>query len=230
VSGRSPETVLVVGAGGLGAAAALALAAGGARRVVLADGTPAAPPDLAAQPLLAERDLGRDRAAATAEALARRFPALAVEAAPRVDAASAPALVDAADVVVEASNRFPLMLAVGDAAARAGRPLVHGAAQHWTAQLVTVLPGVTGCLRCLFEAAPSAAPEAVAPGPLAALAGALLGAEALRLLAGEPAAYAGALLEYEARAARTRKVPLPRRPGCAACGGALRGAPAGGLA
>lgn len=230
MSDRFLEAVLVVGAGGLGAAAALALATGGARRVVLADGTPTAAPDLAAQPLLVARDLGRDRAAATAEALARRFPALAVEAARPVDAASAPELVAAADVVVDASNRFPIMLAAGDAAAAAGRPLVHGAVLHWTAQLVTVVPGVTGCLRCLFEAAPGSAPEAFAPGPLAALAGALLGAEALRLLAGEPPAYAGAILEYEARAARARKVPLPRRPGCAACGRAVRGTPAGGVA
>jgi molybdopterin/thiamine biosynthesis adenylyltransferase len=218
VSDPSPSAALVVGAGGVGAAAALALAAGGARRIVLADGTRVAAPDLAAQPLLVEGDLGRDRAAATAEALARRFPALEIEAAPPADAASAPGLVAGTCVVVEASNRYPVMFAVGDAAARAGRPLVHGAVLHWTAQLVTVLPGETGCLRCLFEAPPPAAPEATAPGPLAAMAGALVGAEALRLLAGQRGAYAGTILEYEARAARTRQVPMPRRAGCAACG------------
>lgn len=211
---------LVVGAGGLGASAALALAAGGLGRIVLADGGRVEAPDLAAQPLLSEGDLGRPRDEASAAALRRRFPALAVEAAGPLDEASAPGLVRAADLVVEASNRFAVMFAANDAAVAAGRPLVHGGILHWSAQLVTVLPGQTGCLRCLFEAPPPvASAEAAAPGPLAALAGALLGAEALRLVAGAPAAYAGRILGYEARAARSRAVPLKRRPGCAACGG-----------
>jgi adenylyltransferase/sulfurtransferase len=220
VSELPRNSALVVGAGGLGASAALALASGGIPRIVLADGATVAASDLASQPLLVARDLGRSRAAASAAALARRFPALAVEAAGPLDAASAPGLVAEVDLVVDASNRFPVMFAANDASVAAGRPLVHGAALRWTAQLVTVLPGETGCLRCLFEAPPPAAAEAAAPGPLAALAGTLLGSEALRLLAGERPVYAGKILEYEARLARARQVPLPRRAGCAACGAA----------
>jgi adenylyltransferase/sulfurtransferase len=230
VSEAPRNTALVVGAGGLGAAAALALAAGGISRIVLADGRPVAASDLAAQPLLTEHDLGRSRAEASAAALSRRFPALAFEAAGQLDTASAPGLVAAADVVVDASNRFQIMFAANDAAAAARRPLVHGAVLRWTAQLLTVLPGETGCLRCLFEGPPPGpGGEVEPPGPLAALAGALLGSEALRLLAGEPAAYAGNLLEYEARAARPRRVPLPRRAACPACCAGIANGPGGGV-
>ena len=42
-----------------------------------------------------------------------------------------------------------------DEAVKRGIPLVHGAALGWSGQLLTVLPGRTGCLRCLFEAPPA---------------------------------------------------------------------------
>jgi hypothetical protein len=46
-----------------------------------------------------------------------------------------------------------------------------------------------------------------------------MGAEALRLLAGERGAYAGRLLVFEARTGRSRLVLVRRRPGCPACAG-----------
>jgi molybdopterin-synthase adenylyltransferase len=95
------------------------------------------------------------------------------------------------------------------------------------------VPGRTGCLRCLFEEPPPAGTvptcaEAGVLGALAGLAGALMGGEALRLLAGERGAYAGRLMVYEARPARTRIVPVRLRPGCPACEGrqTLEGGPA----
>ena len=219
------KTALVIGAGGLGGPAALTLASGGVRRIVLVDAASVETRDLSGHPLLGEDDVGRPRGAAAARRLARRFPDAEVTAAERdLDERSAPALLGPADVVVDASNAFPAMFAVNDAAAAAGKPLVHGGVLQHSAQVLTVVPGETGCLRCLFEAPPpprpGVAPEADVLGPLAGLVGALLGNEALRLLEGERGDYAGRLLVYEARSARSRQVPVKRREGCAACGGA----------
>jgi molybdopterin/thiamine biosynthesis adenylyltransferase len=61
--------------------------------------------------------------------------------------------------------------------------------------------------------------EAGILGPVAGLAGALMGGEALRLLADERGAYEGRLYTYEARSARSRIVLVRKRPGCAACAG-----------
>lgn len=212
------STALVVGAGSLGGAAALALAAGGAARILLADDASVLESDLAAQPALREGDVGASRARATARTLARLFPGVGVEVGAAPDDVAAAALVARADVVVDASNRFSTAFALNDAAVAHGTPLVRAGVVAFSAQLVSVVPGATGCLRCLFEAPPP--PAAGAPpvlGPLAAFAGALLGAEALRLLAGVPGLYAGVVLGYEARAGRARSVPFPRRAGCPAC-------------
>ena len=143
----------------------------------------------------------------------------------RFDVGNALALVGAADVVVDGSDNFATKFLANDAALRARRPLVHGGILRTTAQLLTVAPaGIGGCLRCLFEAPPpqGAVPscaEAGVLGATAGFAGALMGAEALRLLAGERGAYEGRLFTYEARSARGRLVLVRRRPGCAACAG-----------
>jgi molybdopterin/thiamine biosynthesis adenylyltransferase len=60
--------------------------------------------------------------------------------------------------------------------------------------------------------------EAGVLGALAGFAGALMAAEAVRLLSGERGAYVGRLLSFEARSARGRLVMLRRRADCPACG------------
>jgi molybdopterin/thiamine biosynthesis adenylyltransferase len=215
---RTPEgkTAVVFGAGGLGAPAALTLASAGVGRIVLVDRAPVTSQDVAGSPLLRADDVGKLRGAAAAERLARRFPALALEAADAGDEA----LVRAADVVLDASNGFVTMFRANDTAVLARRPLVHAGVLRLTAQLLTVLPGETGCLRCLFEGPPPGPADAVddAPGPLGGLAGALLASEALRVLAGGPGAYAGRLLVLDARSFRSRAVPVRLRASCAVCG------------
>ncbi|BDG06108.1 HesA/MoeB/ThiF family protein [Anaeromyxobacter oryzae] len=222
------KTALVVGAGSLGGPVALALAAAGVGRLVLVDSALVELPDLAAQPLLRDADVGQPRAAAAVRRLARLFPGLELDARADLDARSAVRVARSADVVVDASSRFDTMFLVNDAAVAAGRPLAHAGLLQLTAQLLTVVPGVTGCLRCLFEGPPpGAASSGAAPGvlgPMAGFAGSLLGAEAVRLLEGGPGTYRGRLLVHEARSGRSRCVPVRRRAGCAACGGILPGA------
>lgn len=215
----------MVGAGGLGGPALLALGAAGVGRLMLLDDDAVETSNLSRQPLFGEADLGSRKAEAAARRLARLYPRLRVESLDRrFEAGSAPELVRAADVVVDGSDNFPTRFLANDAALAASRPLVHGAILRYTAQLLTVVPGQTGCLRCLFEAPPP--PDAVPScaqagvlGALAGMAGALMAAEVLRLLGGERGAYAGRLVIFEARPARTRVVAVRRRAGCPACEG-----------
>ncbi len=217
------KRALVIGAGGLGGPALLALASAGVGRLVLVDDDAVDPSNLHRQPLFGAADVGARKAEVAARRLRQLFPAVQVEPHDRrFDDASAFELARAADVVVDGSDNFPTKFLASDAAVAAGKPLVHGGVLRYTLQLLTVLPGETGCLRCLFEAPP---PEGAVPscaeagvlGPLAGFAGSLMGAEAVRVLSGDRGSYAGRLLVYEARAARSRTVPVRRREGCPAC-------------
>jgi molybdopterin/thiamine biosynthesis adenylyltransferase len=223
----SAKSALVIGAGGLGGPALLVLAGGGVGRVVLVEDDAVETSNLNRQPLFGERDLGSRKAAAAADRLRALFPRIAVDARDaRFDARNAIDLVRAADVVVDGSDDFGTKFLANDAATRVRVPLVHGGVLRTTAQLLTVAPeGIGGCLRCLFEAPPPAGEvpscaQAGILGPVAGFAGALMGAEALRLLAGERGAYEGRLYTYEARSARSRLVLVRKRAGCAACAGA----------
>lgn len=230
-SNLAERSALVIGAGGLGGPALLTLAAAGVGRLVLVDGDAVDTSNLNRQPLFVEADVGARKAPAAARWLARRFPGLRVEPVDgRFDERTGPELARSVDLVLDGSDNFPTKFAANDVAVAAGKPLVHGGVLRFTAQLLTVVPGTTGCLRCLFEAPPppDAVPSCAAAGvlgPLAGFAGALMGAEAVRLLAGERGSYAGRLMVFEARSARSRTVPVRRREGCAACG-AVTGASA----
>jgi len=217
------KRALVIGAGGLGGPALLGLAAAGVGRLTVVDGDAVESSNLARQPLYVEADLGRRKAAAAAERLRRLFPAVEVEAVDgRFDGSSAARLLQGADVAVDGSDDFETRFLANDAALRAGVPLVHGGVLRTTGQILTVIPGETACLRCLFEGPPPGGevPSCSQAGVLGALAGfigGLMAAEAVRLLGGEAGAYAGRLLVYEARGARTRAVRVSRRADCTAC-------------
>lgn len=223
------KTALVIGAGGLGGPALLGLAAAGVGRLVLVEDDAVDTSNLARQPLFGEADLGRRKAEAAAERLRALHPGLRLDVHDRrFDAASAAALLADADVLVDGSDNFDTKFLANDAAVAARRPLVHGGVLRTTAQLLTVVPGgLGGCLRCLFEGPPPAGQvptcaQAGVLGPVAAFAGALMAAEAIRVLAGERGAYEGRLLAWEARSARARVVLVRRRPGCAGCDPAVR--------
>jgi molybdopterin/thiamine biosynthesis adenylyltransferase len=217
------KSALVLGAGGLGGAALLVLASAGVGRLLVGDDACLETSDLNRQPLFGEADLGERRAVAAARRLSRLFPSTRVELLQRpFDASGAVALVGSVDVLVDASGDVSTQFLANDAALSARRPLVHGGVIRYAAQLLTVVPGTTGCLRCLFEAPPPAGSvpttaEAGVVGPLAGFAGALMGAEAVRLLLGGVGTYAGQLQVYESRRARARTVPVSMREGCPVC-------------
>jgi len=215
--------VLIIGAGGLGCPAALALAAGGARRIGVVDDDRVDASNLHRQVLFGDADVGELKVVAFARALSRRFPAVdVVTHAIRFDVSNARDLVAQYDVVIDGSDNFATKFLVNDAAVLARRPLVHGAAVGTGGQLVTVPAGGRPCYRCLFEEPP---PPGVGPscaeagvlGPVPGVIGALAGVEASRLLGGQAPAYVGRLLQYDSTGMNLRAVSFNPNPRCAVC-------------
>jgi molybdopterin/thiamine biosynthesis adenylyltransferase len=223
------KSALVIGTGGLGGPALYAIAAAGVGRIVLMDADAVESSNLNRQPFFRESDLGARKVAVAAERLRALRPDARIEPLDeRFGPANAPALVAAVDVVVDGSDNFATKFLANDVAVAARKPLVHGGILRTTAQLLTVAPGPSGCLRCLFESPPPAEAmptnaEAGVLGAVAGFAGALMAAEVVRLLNGERGAYVGRLLSFEARSARGRLVMVRRREGCPACGAVAGG-------
>jgi molybdopterin/thiamine biosynthesis adenylyltransferase len=219
----APKSVLIVGAGGLGCPAALALGAAGITRLGIVDDDRVDASNLHRQVLFADADLGELKVTAFVRALARRHPGLRVEPhAVRFDVTNAEALVAAYDIIVDGTDNFAAKFLINDAAVLAGKPLVHGAAVALGGQMLTVPGHGRPCYRCLFEEppAPGVGPscaEAGVLGPVPGVIGALLGAEAARLAKGETPAFVGRLVQYDSRSMSVRAVRFNPNPQCAVC-------------
>ena len=215
--------MLVVGAGGLGCPASLALARAGVGHLTLADPDRVEVTNLPRQLWHRTSDVGRLKAASAARGPGR-LPGLRVEAlAERVDAGNAEALFRAHDAVVDATDGTATKFFLSDVAVLTGVPLVYGGVLRMQGQAMRVEPGGP-CLRCLYEEAPAAdaVPTCAQAGVLGAMAG-LVGA-LQALLALERLDGAGARGEGRGDAARARRghargcrVRVRRAPDCEGC-------------
>jgi molybdopterin-synthase adenylyltransferase len=207
------KTALLLGMGGLGCPAALALSElCPSLRLVLVDPDRVERSNLPRQILFTDADLGQPKAAVAARKLPNAVPRVC-----RFDASTAAELLQGADVVLDGTDDAETRFLASDECVRRGIPLVHGAAVGWTGQLLTVVAG-SACLRCLFEAPPEASATCAQAGVLAALCG-LVGAQmagaALLVLQGAP--EAGVLHRWDARRGTQRPFRVSRDPGCPAC-------------
>lgn len=220
------DSVLLIGAGGLACGAALGLAAGGARRLVVVDDDRVDESNLHRQVLHSDATVGEPKVRSLALALRTRFTDVEVATLEtRFDARTARDLIAACGVVIDASDNLETKFLANDAAVTGGKPLVHAAAVETWGQILTVPPGGKPCYRCLFEelpppgagAGPSCA-EAGVLGPVPGVLGALQATEALRILRRETAVFTGRLIRYDSRSMSFRTVTFRPNPACAACG------------
>jgi molybdopterin/thiamine biosynthesis adenylyltransferase len=213
-------SVLIVGAGGLGAPAGLYLAAAGVGTVMLADPDVVERSNLQRQIIYAESDLGQPKAEAAADRLAALNPHIFVAGYEGAfDAASADELVAGVDLVLDGTDDFATRFAVNEACVRHGKTLVSGAIGRWTGQ-VGVFQGQP-CYQCLVPEIPPDAETCVSVGVVGALGGvigSMMALEAVKLIVGAGEPLAGRLLIYDALAAETRTVRVGADPQCPVCG------------
>lgn len=222
-----PGRVLLVGAGGLGCGAALALGEAGVAALTVLDDDVVEVSNLHRQVLHTDAFVGLPKARSLCTAMAKAFPG--VSASPieqRFTAENAAELVRSHDVVLDGSDNLETKFLVNDACVLGGKPFVHAAAVGTMGQLLTVPAGGRPCYRCLFEelpAAPADAPncsEAGVLGPVPGVLGSAQACEAIRLLCGKTPAFSGRLVRYDSPAMTMRTITFRRNPDCRVCGDA----------
>jgi molybdopterin/thiamine biosynthesis adenylyltransferase len=145
--------VLLIGMGGIGAPAALYLAAAGVGTLGMVDDDGVSLSNLQRQVLYVEADIGRLKVEAAAERLAALNPDVALEPiARRLDADNANDLIQGWDLVIDGSDSFETRLLVSDACVAAGATLVSAAIGRWET-LIAVLKGKP-CYRCFVPEPP----------------------------------------------------------------------------
>jgi len=223
--------VLIVGLGGLGVPAAIAAVRGGVRILGLVDPDPVELSNLPRQVIYREADLGRLKVDAAAERLSRSTPGLEVERMPfALEPRNAQRILGEFGFIVDATDNPAIKFLINDLCVAAGIPFVYGGVLGMAGQAMSVLPGRTACLRCLFEGPPeesemASCRDAGIIGPVAGAIGMIQGDEAARWNRGEPLELAGKMMVYEgARGGRPRVIEagVRERCGCGAARAAAR--------
>ena len=216
--------VLIVGAGGLGAPAALYLAAAGVGVIGLADPDTVSLSNLQRQVLYATGDVGALKVDVAARRLGDLNAHVQINAhAVALTGANASGLVGGYDLVLDGTDDFATRFAVNAACVAAGVTLVSGALGRWTGQ-VGVFAG-RPCYRCLVPDIPPDAETCAAVGVVGALAGvvgSMMALEAVKRITGAGGPLVGRLLIYDGLAGESRTVRIGADPACPVCG-PLRG-------
>lgn len=215
---------LIIGAGGLGAPAALYLGAAGVGRITLVDHDTVDLTNLQRQIAHTTERVGQDKVASASQAVQAINPLVTLTpVAQRADEALLDQLVPTATVVLDCSDNYRTRHAVNAACVRHGVPLVAGAAIRFDGQITVVDPRQPDnpCYACLFPPEAEFAEVQCATmgvfAPLVGVIGSLQAAEALKLIAQVGESLAGRLLMLDGRSMEWSQMRLRRQPLCPVC-------------
>lgn len=214
-------TVALVGMGGLGAPAALYLAAAGVGRLRLIDDDVVSLSNLQRQVLYGDADMGAAKTERAAAALTALNPHVRIETREtKLDDSNAAELLDGVQVVLDGTDDFATRYAVNTACRALGTTLVSGAVGRWDGQVSTFTRGGP-CYRCLVPEAPPDAETCAQVGIVGALTGvigSLMALEAIKTITSAGDTLVGRLLIFDALKSEARTVKLRRDPACPVCG------------
>jgi molybdopterin/thiamine biosynthesis adenylyltransferase len=215
----------VVGAGGLGSPVALYLAAAGVGRLTLCDHDNVDLTNLQRQIVHDTGTIGVPKVESARRRLAAINPETRVDAlAERVAGERLEALVERADVVIDASDNFATRHAINRACVKFRKPLVSGAGVRFDGQIsVFDLRGDDSpCYHCLFpEEGDLEEMRCAVMGvfaPLVGIVGSMQAAEALKVIMGVGETLNGRLLLLDALKMEWRSIRLRKDPVCRVCG------------
>ncbi|CAG9163380.1 HesA/MoeB/ThiF family protein [Cupriavidus pinatubonensis] len=217
---------LVIGAGGLGAAALPYLASAGVGQISVVDNDHVDLTNLQRQIIHTTDNVGRLKVESAREGMLRINPGVQVDViAARVGDDELEQLVAQADVVLDCCDNFATRQAVNRACVHHRVPLVSGAALRFDGQISVFdrRQDNAPCYACLFppsEPAPEVACATMGVfAPLVGMVGTVQAAEALKLLSGVGQSLAGRLLMVNAMTMEWTTMQLARTPDCPVCAG-----------
>ena len=215
---------LVIGAGGLGSAAAPYLAAAGLGHITLVDHDDVELTNLQRQIMHTEAMIGKSKVASGKQFLQQLNPGVQIEA---IQAKANTSLLDellpSVDIVLDCTDNFTTRHLINASCVKHQKPLVSGSALRFDGQVSVFNPDdkTSPCYACIFS--PDETFEEVSCAtmgifaPLVGIIGAIQAAQALQVLIrfGEP--LIGRMLLWNARTSQIDQIRIARNPDCPVC-------------
>jgi molybdopterin/thiamine biosynthesis adenylyltransferase len=220
--------VTLIGCGALGTVLADTLVRAGVGFLRIVDRDYVEANNLQRQVLFTEKDAeeGRPKAVAAAERLADINSSVRVEPV-LVDAhaANIESLIEGAQVILDGTDNFETRFLLNDAAVKHNLPWVYGACVAAEGMVMPILPGVTACLRCLWDEPPppgtaQTCDTAGVIAPIVHVVAAFEAVEAIKILTGHHDAVRRALVRIDAWSGEHTSFDMSaaQRADCPCCG------------
>ena len=218
--------VLVIGTGGLGAPAAMYLAAAGVGTIGLVDGDVVDLSNLQRQIIHSTPDVGKLKVQSGKETIEAMNPGIKVITYNTfVTAENILEIIKDQDYdfILDGTDNFAAKFLINDACVMAKKPFSHAGIIRFQGQLMTYVPGEGPCYRCVFKNPP---PEGVVPtcreagvlGVMGGVIGTLQATEAIKYILGMEGLLTGHLLTYDALKMVFRKIKISHNKKCGVCG------------
>src|SRR5437773_11554492 len=185
--------VTLCGCGALGTVLANALVRAGVGHLRLVDRDFIETHNLQRQVLFDDHDVAENLP--KAEAAARKLSAInsSVHVEPVVtdiDHTNILDLVKDADLILDGTDNFEIRYLINDVAVKLNKPWIYGGCIGSHGQTMTIIPGQTPCLRCVFEAAPAPGEAGTCEtagvlSPIVNIVASFQAAEAFKILTGQ---------------------------------------------
>lgn len=217
--------VLIIGTGGLGAPAAMFLAAAGVGTLGLVDFDTVDLSNLQRQIIHLTKDVGKPKILSGQETIQEMNPDVkVVPYNKRLDSKNVIDIIHDQhyDFVIDGTDNFPTKFLINDACVFTKTPFSHAGIIRFQGQTTTYVPGQGPCYRCTFHNPPP--PDAVPTckqagvlGVMGGIIGTIQATEALKYVLGIGQLLTGYLLTYDALQMNFRKVKLPQNKNCQVC-------------
>jgi len=217
--------ILIIGAGGLGSAAAPYLAAAGVGKITLVDHDEVELTNLQRQIMHSQNSLGQSKVESGKQFLQSINPTLTIHAIEeRATESLLAKILPTVNIVLDCTDNFVTRHLINSACLQHKVPLVSGSALKFDGQLSVFdfRNAVSPCYACLFS--PEEAIEEVSCSsmgifsPLVGIIGAMQAAQALQVLIGFGQPLVGRMLLWDALNTQIDEIRITRNPECVVCG------------
>ena len=210
--------VFIAGAGGLGSAISIYLMAAGVGMMRIVDHDRVELSNLNRQILHWDEDIGKWKVDSALEKLKRLNKGVEIEATKAtITEANVSQLVADFDLIVDAMDNLPTRYVVNKAALERNIPLFHGAVYGFEGRAMTIIPGQTACLRCLYR---GVFPQEKFPviGVTPAVIGCIQATEVIKYIVGIGELLTNRLLIFDGLDMKFKEFKVKKDPSCEHCG------------
>jgi adenylyltransferase/sulfurtransferase len=212
-------SVLVIGAGGLGAPVLQYLAAAGVGKLGIMDGDTVSLSNLNRQILYGDDDIGKPKAKCASERLKALNGEIEIATIPEMlTDENAAETIKPYDVLALCTDSIKARKTANRACVASDKPFVDGAVGGFGGTVFTYIPSETACYECVHGHISQKREQVPILGAFAGWVGCAEALTVLRLLLGYEDPSRGALLFFDGKEMTSEVIPVAKNPNCPVCG------------